>query len=71
MNVCYFPVHTRGNELRFAFCAKRLAKLILKKAIKGDWFCLYFKLHQTFFEEIPGYRADIISDKGLILFIKE
>ncbi len=63
-----------GNKIRCLFASKRLAELILKKSLNGEWFYTYFEIKAIIFDIEGGgsdYIARLISSNGVLLFTKE
>lgn len=59
-----------GNP-KFSFVSNRLADLILRKSLRGEWNRTYFQIAKNtvcFDERFPG---ELISSNGTILFTKD
>ena len=75
MNIFRFPQILKvysgpDNEpIRYTFCSKRLAKLMLEKSRNGVWRYPYFPTKR--FVLFPGFVTVIISNHGLLIMAAE
>ena len=74
MNIFRFPqIHIAYNSydktIRYAFCSKRLANLMLEKSRDGDWVYPYFSTGQN--KLFNGFVTHCVSNHGLLIFVIE